>query len=63
MPRKIEYKCCICHNELENKDTIRLCKQLYGLTHRGGHETVKKYDFCKECYKKFAGWIYKHREE
>lgn len=38
---KVEYKCCICHKELENKDTIRLAKQLYGISYVGGHQTVK----------------------
>lgn len=63
MPKKVEYKCCICHNQLKNKDTIRLAKQLYGVSYRGGHETVLKYDFCKQCYGKFVAWIKKHKEE
>lgn len=62
MPRIVEYECCICHRSLENKDTIRLAKQLYGTSYRGGHNTVAKYDFCRECYRKFAAWIKKHKE-
>lgn len=57
------YKCSICHKILENKETIRLAKQLYGISYAGGHYTVEKYDFCKECYKKFNKWLIKHREE
>ena len=57
------YKCCICHKILENKDTIRLAKQLYGLSYVGGHQTVKKYDFCRECYKRFEFWLKKHKED
>ena len=63
MPRITEYKCCICHKKLENKDTIRLAKQLYGISYYGGHTTVDRYDFCKQCYKKFAVWIFKHKEQ
>lgn len=59
---KVEYKCCICHKKIENKDTIRLAKQLYGISYYGGHYTVDKYDFCKQCYRKFAAWIKKHEE-
>lgn len=56
------YQCCICHKILENKDTIRLAKQLYGISYAGGHYTVKKYDFCKDCYKHFAIWVKKHNQ-
>ena len=54
------YKCSICHKQLENKETIRLAKQLYGISYVGGHQTVSKYDFCKDCYRKFEVWIRKH---
>ena len=63
MPRTIEYTCCICHRNIENKDTIRLEKQLYGIRWQGGHGKVCKYDFCKKCYSKFDNWINKHMEE
>lgn len=62
MPKKIDYECCICHQKLENNETIRLVKQLYGISYCGGHYAVKKYDFCKQCYRKFAVWIKKHKE-
>lgn len=56
-----EYKCCICHQKLKNKDTVRLAKQLYGISRYGGHYTIDKYDFCKKCYMKFELWLNKHK--
>lgn len=60
---KVEYKCCICHKELKNKETIRLAKQLYGISYVGGHQTVDKYDFCKNCYSIFEKWLKKHENK
>ena len=56
------YKCCICKKQLENIDTIRLTKQLYGLTRYGGHYPVEHYDFCKKCYSVFNNWLNKHKK-
>lgn len=58
-----EYKCCICHKKLKNIDTIRLVKQLYGISRYGGHYRVEKYDFCKKCYSKFDNWLKKNKED
>lgn len=58
-----DYKCCICHEKIKNKDTIRLCKQLYGISRFGGHYTVDKFDFCKKCYSKFENWLKKYERE
>ncbi len=63
MGRTAKYKCCICHKELNNTDTIRLAKQLYGLSYSGGHTTVEKNDFCEKCYSKYAAWLKKHKEK
>lgn len=60
---KTVYKCSICHKDLKNIETIRLAKQLYGVSYVGGHQTVKRYDFCKECYRKYDAWLRKHRED
>lgn len=60
MPVIKVYKCCICHEVLEDYKPIRLVKQKYK-TH-GCKEYMKicHYDFCKRCYAKFNNWIKKN---
>lgn len=55
------YRCCICHCVIERFDAIRLVKQKYN-TDRFAN-TGNNYDFCKKCYKVFAAWLKKHKEE
>ena len=57
------YKCCICHKVLEDYKPIRLVKQVYGGGSYNQYHTLTHYDFCKDCYRKFAGWIVKHKKE
>jgi hypothetical protein len=55
-------RCCICHKELDYKP-IRLVKQLHDNQNTyGAYHNKHNYDFCKGCYRKFAIWVYKHRE-
>lgn len=57
------YKCCICHKKLEEKP-IRLVKQKHDNKETyGAYHNVANYDFCKICFKTFAFWINKHKEE
>lgn len=60
MPAIKIYKCCICHKVIDNVDTIRLQKCLYGMGRTSGHYPVRHYDFCKRCYAKFNNWIKKN---
>ena len=54
------YKCCICHNELEAKP-YRLVRQKWDTTVAYGRfRNIANYDFCRDCYKKFYGWIRKN---
>jgi len=48
---------------IENKKTIRLCKQLYGVRKNGGHYTVEYYDFCAKCFNPIKKYIKKHQKE
>lgn len=62
-PMKKIYSCCICHKELDYKP-VRLVKQLYGLGRiKNQYGYCTKYDFCNNCYSKFANWINKNRKE
>lgn len=56
------YKCCICHNILQEKP-IRLVKQLYGIGPYNQYTNVEHYDICSKCYKAFDKWLTKHKEE
>jgi len=56
------YKCCICHKVLDYKP-IRLVKQKYGIGNYKQYYPVENYDLCYNCYKIFAKWIKKHKEE
>lgn len=60
MVKKI-YKCCICHETLEEKP-IRLTKQKYGIGNYKQYSPVKNYDFCLKHYSMFERWIKKHKE-
>lgn len=61
MSRKI-YKCCICHNVLDEYRPIRLVKQNWEFKGYGLYRNKANYDFCIDCYKKFNNWIKKHKE-
>lgn len=63
MPAIKIYKCCICHEILEEYKPIRLTRQKYGMHHRNQYSPVANYDFCKRCYAKFNRWLKKHKEE
>lgn len=54
------YRCCICHEVLEDYKPIRLVKQKYGIGNYKQYYNVDHYDFCKRCYSKFNNWIKKH---
>lgn len=56
-----KYKCCICHEVLEDKP-IRLVKMIYGAGKYNQYAQVGKYDFCDKCYLKFSNWLLKHKE-
>lgn len=63
MAKERIYNCCICKQVVENKKTIRLCKQLYGISKNGGHYTVEYYDFCAKCFNPIKKYIKKHQKE
>ena len=63
MPAIKIYKCCICHEVLEEYKPIRLVKQKYGTGYYNEYKKVCHYDFCKRCYAKFNGWLKKHKED
>jgi len=60
MTKKV-YKCCICHNELDNKPH-RLVHQEYKHVGYGHFINQHNFDFCDKCFKTFRGWIIKHKE-
>lgn len=61
MSKKI-YKCCICHEVLENKPH-RLVHQEYDSSkYYGLYKNKHNYDFCTECFKRFRYWIRKHED-
>lgn len=60
MPAIKIYKCCICHEVLEEYKPVRLTRQKYGLHHRNQYSPEVNYDFCKKCYAKFNNWIKKN---
>lgn len=59
------FKCCICHQVLEEYKPIRLVKQKfynpYGVY--GKYKHICNYDFCKKHYAVFEKWIKKHKED
>lgn len=55
------YYCCICHQEIDKEEAVRLTEQLYGISHYNMFtNSGNKFDFCTQCYKKFTHWIKKH---
>ena len=62
MPLHKIYKCCVCHEVLEDYKPIRLVKQKYGKGKYKQYSNVATYDFCKKCYAKFNGWIKNKKE-
>lgn len=62
MPRVKIYKCCICHEILEDEKPIRLVKMKYGVKGYNQYGYVNKYDFCKKCYYRFHKWLKNNRE-
>ena len=57
------YKCCICHKELDRFETIRINECLYGTGRYNQFSTERHYDFCEKCYNKIRVWIKKHSME
>lgn len=60
MPAIKIYKCCICHEVLEDYKPIRLVKRQYSKKGFNQYDNVCNYDFCKRCYAKFNNWIKKN---
>ena len=42
------YKCCICHEVLEDYKPIRLTRQKYGMHHRNQYSPVANYASAKD---------------
>lgn len=58
------FECCICHQEIQRKELIRLVKQINDKReYYSRNINVYNYDFCKRCYAKFNNWIKKHEED
>ena len=55
-----EYKCIICHKTIDVNHAQRLVWQKYGIGRYTQFSNHKNYNFCKECFKYFLGWIKKH---
>ena len=58
-----KYECSICHKTIEVDNAQRLIWQKYGITRYIQFSNYKKFDFCKECFRLFLGWIKKHENK